>query len=112
MAESNSTETVDLSSLHWKNWGAEGEPPVVMNRAASTHALIAWCWGEASVALELSITGTMIDDDHELRSLNQAMQNRLEGIVAVLNELGGRTCARKGQALQLVASGTEKGEGL
>ena len=90
MAERNFTEPVALSGWLWTNWNAEGAPPVVMNPSASTHALIAWCWGEAVVVKGLSMTAVGITDPAEFGDLNLAMRERLVGIVTVLNELGQR----------------------
>lgn len=79
MAESDSTENVDVSGLRWRNWSGEGGPPVIMNPDATTHALISYCWAEASQALSLSVAATMCQD--ELSALNDAVQSRLDAIV-------------------------------
>ena len=100
MAESNSTQVVDVSGLRWRNWSGEGGPPVIMNPAASTHALIAYCWAEASQALEVSIAATMYPDEHA--ALNDAIQSRLNAIVPILELLSVRSSAVKGGQLRAV----------
>ncbi len=99
MAELNSTEVVDVSNTMWTNWGAEGAPPIIMNPAASTHALIAWCCAEADEAFGLASIGTGTLDSYELSSLISAIRGRLQALVTVLEEVGERSRKREPQPL-------------
>ena len=102
MAESNSTENVDVSGIRWRLWNADGEPPIIMNPKASTHALISWCWGEADHALQMAVAGSVSGDDYEMAKMNDAIQGRLEAITAVLEALAFRTQPKKGSKLRVV----------
>ncbi|AVO35372.1 hypothetical protein [Ottowia oryzae] len=45
---------VNLSGWRHENWTmVGGQPPVVLNPAASVHSCIAWGWGEAQELLDL-----------------------------------------------------------
>lgn len=106
MADSDSTEIVDVSGIRWRAWSGEGGPPIIMNPNASTHALISWCWGEADHALQMSIAGSMSCEGYELAKLNDAIQGRLESIAAVLEALAIRTKDKTCGELRLVRPNT------
>lgn len=95
-------ETVDVSGVRWRAFGADGEPPIIMNPKASPHALVSWCWAEADHALQLSIAGSVSGEDYELVKINEAIQNLLEGITAVLEALAARGVLKERAKLRMV----------
>lgn len=100
-------EAVDVSGVRWRAFGADGEPPIIMNPKASPHALVSWCWSEADHALQLSIAGSVSGEDYELVKINEAIQNRLEGITAVLEALAARGAMKEHTKLRVVRKDDE-----
>jgi len=88
-----STAKCNVSGCRHENWRMDGPPPLIVNPQADLHALLAWCWGEAS-ELETIATGCLGGEGFSTEQLANLFFHRLPGLVSVLEHLADRTLDR------------------
>ena len=81
---------VNLSGWRHENWTmVGGQPPVVLNPAASVHSCVAWSWGEAQELLDL--LHAAYDADVANAGLVEAGISRAMVLTKMLEQLAERT---------------------
>lgn len=85
---------VGLSGFHCRNWDLSnhGQPPVILNPSADVHMCIAWCWGEAREAQDISLAAQHGELDRDVvDSLIAVVHHRLLVLAQMLEALAERT---------------------
>ncbi len=87
------TKPIDLSGYAWQNWRMADcdNPPVILNPAASDHALAAFAWGEVDAVHDMACACAFIDDRDQLQAMLYVMQQRLMVTERALSALCDRT---------------------
>ncbi len=93
MADENVRDGVSAEKLDYRfagfgyqNWHIDGEPPVVLNRAATLHAKLAWCWGEVS-QIDHMASVLCTSDHQELASIGNLLSHKALALTAMLEHL-------------------------
>lgn len=79
-----------VSGFRCTNWHHDGPPPLIVNPQADTHALLAWCWGEAQ-QISLLCQMHLNDGDNTAADLADAMLANVKGLAALLEHLAARS---------------------
>ncbi len=85
-----------VSGYRFPLWRIDGPPPLTINPQADTHALLAWCHGEAQQLHELCRMH-LGDDDNTAGDLAGVTLGHINGLVAVLEHLA-KQSLKKGTA--------------
>ena len=93
MATENVRDDVDARKLGYRfagysfqNWGYEGAPPIVVNPAATTHAKLAWCWGEMT-QIETMASVLCASENPDVASVGNFLVNKSVSLIAMLEHL-------------------------
>jgi len=99
MATENVRDGVDARKLDYRfagygfqNWCSEGVPPVMVNPAATTHAKLAWCWGEMRQIDDLASVLCTSQHD-ELAIIGNILANKSMALIAMLEHMAAITKA-------------------
>lgn len=85
-------QPIDLAGHLWNNWSNDrGQPPVVLNRAASVHHCIAWAWGEALQIEDIAYAAVASGDDGVAIAMANILVSKAKALALVLGEVGERT---------------------
>ena len=76
-----------FSGFSYQNWRMDGQPPLIVNPAASLHHKLAWLWGEVSI-LSDAVNEIATDDNKQLRVFANFVFSRLMPMEAMLDHLG------------------------
>jgi len=74
----------------FQNWCAEGVPPVIVNRAATVHAKLAWCWGEVKQIEDLASV-LCTNKDEELARIGNLLVYKSMALIAMLEHVADTT---------------------
>ena len=74
----------------FQNWCPEGAPPVIVNRAATVHAKLAWCWGEVKQIDDLASV-LCTNKDEELARIGNLLVHKSMALIAMLEHVAEST---------------------